>query len=1294
MADVSSGRLYGVVRGGTHARAVTGRVGKALRVVGDTWIDLDRHAAALGAPDSFTLSMWVQYFGGPSRILFSWSDGTLKHRIQLEVHDGRLHFGWQNGGPWRGFGTPKLLWTYGQWYHVAFVNDRAKGKRIIRSNDGVSVAHPDTLGPAGLSTGVARVQIGALNGAYRFNGSVDDVQLADTALGDDEIRALYTDVPAPAPRPVMERPAWSILFVRGWVPLQGRGEKLHVVRVGRSTSRAEHEPDSCDWSRAHTMLDMLTPPALGNQLCRLNLASAQAQPRVLVDAGVGMIGPATVSHDGGAIFFSMKPAGEPFFQIHRISADGDGLRALTAGPFQHVDPEPLGDGRIAFSSSRLGCREEYHGTRGGCLFSMNADGSDIRLLTPTILSDTEPKATADGRIAFARKDVFAQQGKNESAIHVVRPDGSGGVNLLSADRPALGYDRRLAAEQNARWLRFYGFGCPAPLPDGRVAALSNYGLVVSGSGASVPRRVPAPFTPFDISAVPDGRLLCTAPGLRTIGVLDLRDGGFVPLFSSTERPVHAPVYLGRRPRPPTLATCLPPSPSGDRPPTGTLACRNVLLCRQTNVDTRRIKAVRIWEGRPFALTPTRADYVHVGAEAVELGTVPLAPDGSFCVRVPADRALAIQAVDAAGRSIIQAMTYVYVRPGERRSCVGCHEPRHSAPAPGGRLLASRAPLIALLGQGRPPRFRANVGGRGGMINLQFDRARECSSIDLYTQEALAPGDGGGDHLAGGRASVVRRLCTQLAGGSTVSRVSGASRLGILRDTESGTALAEVLRDECAEVRLAAAMALAGCGTRGTIPRLLATLDDAHPLVAQAAHVALEYLTGQAVDFDPFAPGGRRRGNRDWRERLAEGNWRGVVIQLIDDLSAADPVKVRNAIEALGHVGGEGAATALRSYIAESAGRDLRTTMAAMRALGVRRDASAVPFLARVLAENARRGPDRIDFIAASSGRYQVPVYLAGTAAEALGRIGTSQAEAALIAAFAQLRKFWFYTLRCGDHEWLKGCYSSVPHFRILEALDAMGSRVPPSLVPVILRSVPLDTDRALLFGNDAYETLVARVVERSGKAAAVMETCLSVLGDPTARAEPLLKQAVTTSPPARETGPLCAEARAAQIAAVVCLERRFAPRLRGAFVRYRVTAEERRGAWASFFLARSLGQLRDPDSVDDLLTALDDGVPEARLGYEAFPRWRVYRAMSPFHRAAAAYSLGRIGDRRAVAALLRAAADLDNAVGVRHAAAMALQSLCDASDLPRLRSLTETYPEVTTRHVLQEACRRAKGRGE
>ncbi len=61
-----------------------------------------------------------------------------------------------------------------------------------------------------------------------------------------------------------------------------------------------------------------------------------------------------------------------------------------------------------------------------------------------------------------------------------------------------------------------------------------------------------------------------------------------------------------------------------------------------------------------------------------LGYAPIEPDGSFKLQVPADVPLALSIVDAEGRSIQTHTNWIQVRPGERRTCDGCHSPRRGA----------------------------------------------------------------------------------------------------------------------------------------------------------------------------------------------------------------------------------------------------------------------------------------------------------------------------------------------------------------------------------------------------------------------------------------------------------------------------------------------------------------------------------------------------------------------------------------------------------------------------------------
>jgi hypothetical protein len=58
-----------------------------------------------------------------------------------------------------------------------------------------------------------------------------------------------------------------------------------------------------------------------------------------------------------------------------------------------------------------------------------------------------------------------------------------------------------------------------------------------------------------------------------------------------------------------------------------------------------------------------------------LGYAPVEPDGSFKLQVPADIPLALSIIDAKGRSLQTHLNWIQVRPGERRTCDGCHSPR-------------------------------------------------------------------------------------------------------------------------------------------------------------------------------------------------------------------------------------------------------------------------------------------------------------------------------------------------------------------------------------------------------------------------------------------------------------------------------------------------------------------------------------------------------------------------------------------------------------------------------------------
>lgn len=1055
--------------------------------------------------------------------------------------------------------------------------------------------------------------------------------------------------------------AWpaGIVYVGGYIPLKEPAN--FTVNVLGSKAYFEH--------------DAACPPALGRKLYKMQPANPDGIRELLCDAGDGIIAAPAVSWDGETVYFSMVKEGDKFFHIYSIDADGAALRQLTDGPYHDYEPAELPDGRVIFCSTRLGTRDEYHGNFASSIFAMNPDGSNIEPITHHIVADHEPKVTAEGTITFVRCDNFFERAKVETRIHHVRPDGTGGMTVLGPDRPAIGYDPMYAAERNSAWLRQYGFGSVAPMSDGRIAAICQNGLVFSGlfdSGVKPPEKSSLGFVPFDVSALPDGRLLCTGPGRGWIGLIDPQTGKAAKIFSGDK--VHSPVYLGPRKKPASRATQLVAHNGANPEKTGYLLCQSVFNTRQTNADISRIEAVRIVRGKPFSLRSAYHRFDHIGVEGVELGTVPLAADGSFYVEVPADAALSIQAIDAEGRSVINETSWIYVRPGERLSCVGCHNSRTGSPKRSAMPLASRQRPVKLLGKGSAHRFRANNAGNGGMLNLQYDRFREAAAITLFPAKSR------------GRQQDIQRLCGLLEFGTTERKISAAQALAVLRDRSAVKSLSGALADPEAAVRRNAALALSTCGDRKAVKALAGALGDRDAAAAQAINLALENLTGRQSEFDAFSRAAR---TGEWKVYLEENDWNAIEADLIVRLSDSREKARISVIEAMGHIGADKSRAALRAFVKDNPDAPLRTIMAAMRSLGYLRDVEAVELLSRIVHENIAKDPGKAPDLH-ELGWIQRPVYLTATAVEALGRIATEQATESIIVATPKLLDFWQYTFRCGDHSWLMGCQSSVIHYRMLEALDRSTGVDLSFIVPVMLKSLPIDTDRALLYETDSYENLTARIIARSGRSDEIIETCLGVLGDKKAKVVADLREAVTASPPAISVKPQDPQSRAAQIISVVCLDSKYVDRICSTLDRYRAMEPSRTRSWVCFFLSRVLGRFESDRAVESLTAALTEDATEASFGYEDPPNVFVYKAMTPFYRAAAADALGRIGGRRSGKVLVDTLTEFENAVSVRHAAAEALLGMEYTPDPQRLGAIARDYPEVETKRTLMRLWHKTK----
>jgi len=114
-----------------------------------------------------------------------------------------------------------------------------------------------------------------------------------------------------------------------------------------------------------------------------------------------------------------------------------------------------------------------------------------------------------------------------------------------------------------------------------------------------------------------------------------------------------------------------------------------------DIPSGEVKSLRLFEWH-YAYRGT-GGHTHVGIDGPWeprriLGTVPVYEDGSAHFTVPANTPIAIQPLDEEGRALQIMRSWFTAMPGERISCVGCHEDANQVPPARPTLGARKSPV--------------------------------------------------------------------------------------------------------------------------------------------------------------------------------------------------------------------------------------------------------------------------------------------------------------------------------------------------------------------------------------------------------------------------------------------------------------------------------------------------------------------------------------------------------------------------------------------------------------------------
>jgi hypothetical protein len=411
-----------------------------------------------------------------------------------------------------------------------------------------------------------------------------------------------------------------------------------------------------------------------------------------------------------------------YYHVFRAKMDGTELRQLTDGPQNDFDPCWLPNGGVLFVSDRRGgfTRSRWWYLPGHTLYSMDPDGSDVRRLSHHLNQEWQPTVDNQGTVVFTRYDYWDRSYTSGFSCWLTTPDGRDARALHANYRgdksaPATegdiraipGSDKLIATASPNVFGHIFGslILIDPSVPDQ---------LIRIGNGAydkvAFTRLTPDHHIPYSEADRSSGSIsygtayplsettwLCaydcfsgTYNGVNNNYGIYLMDalGNKELLYRDPSISCMSPMPLKPRPRPPIIPDLCKPPPApvrenADPDAPGTVGVINVYNSTLPMPEGAKIMRLRIWEIHPKT-TPIkdrpRTRFGDNSGQRSLLGSVPVEDDGSSFFTMPANIPVFFQAIDEDGCAVQTMRSDTYIHPGERRLCLGCHEPRTRAPS--------------------------------------------------------------------------------------------------------------------------------------------------------------------------------------------------------------------------------------------------------------------------------------------------------------------------------------------------------------------------------------------------------------------------------------------------------------------------------------------------------------------------------------------------------------------------------------------------------------------------------------
>ena len=431
-----------------------------------------------------------------------------------------------------------------------------------------------------------------------------------------------------------------------------------------------------------------------------------------------------------------------YFHVYVADSDGSNLKRITNDIYDDLMPVWLPDGGIAFVSTRRhassrcfwwGYSDRWHSYT---LHRMNSDGSKILQLSWNDVNEWFPSVSNSGHLLFARWDYIDRDAVTHQNLWSMRPDGSNPMAVWGNETPkphctfqakAVPGSSKIVCIASAHHAVTGG---PVMLIDPTVNNNSQEAVTHLTPG-HYPEAESGPNgewynAPWPLSeklylvAYSRDRLLYEQPAGSVTHNPDPALGLYVMDSQGNREVLYRDGTIG--------ATCPTPLAPRAMPPELPSVLNAVLAKRGLGevflsdvyeglpkAVRGTLKQIRVVQVLPKTTRDSNVPRIGVAGEEntrAVLGVTPVESDGSARFLVPAGKPFYFQVLDEEGFAYQTMRSSTSLIPGERVSCVGCHENKMAVSAAALKVVAamkrSAEELAPTPESGRPYGFVENV----------------------------------------------------------------------------------------------------------------------------------------------------------------------------------------------------------------------------------------------------------------------------------------------------------------------------------------------------------------------------------------------------------------------------------------------------------------------------------------------------------------------------------------------------------------------------------------------------------